>query len=55
MRNFTPGGRFKTDIHRPGSFADTDVIRAAQRGLHQGKNGINKALCGPQGGTGIGV
>lgn len=27
MRNFTPGGRFKTDINRPGTLADAGVIR----------------------------
>ena len=44
MRDFTLGGRFKTDINRFCPLADTGVIRAAQR-----KNGINKALCGSQG------
>jgi hypothetical protein len=29
--------------------ADTAVIRAAQRNVHQGKNGINKTLRRPQG------
>ncbi len=29
--------------------ADTGVIRAAQRNIHQCKNGINKTLCSPQG------
>ncbi len=49
MRDFTPGDRFKTDIDRLCPLADTGVIRTAQRNAHQGKNGINEALCSPQG------
>ncbi|OUH78863.1 Uncharacterised protein [Klebsiella pneumoniae] len=49
MRDFTPGGRFKADIHLLCPFADAAVVRAAQWDTHQGKNGINKALCGSQG------
>ncbi|MNH44851.1 hypothetical protein D3C79_1071290 [compost metagenome] len=49
MRNFTPGGRFKTDVNRLCPLADTGVIRTAKRNAHHGKNGINKALCGSQG------
>lgn len=37
MRDFTPGGRFKTDIHRLCPFADAAVVRAAQWNAHQGK------------------
>jgi hypothetical protein len=48
MRNFTPGGRFKTDVNRLCPPADTGVIRTAKRNTHHGKNGINKALCGSQ-------
>ncbi len=49
MRDFTPGERFETDINRLCALADTGVIRAAQRNIHQCKNGINKTLCSPQG------
>ena len=49
MRDFTPGERFETDINRLCPPADTAVIRAAQRNIHQCKNGINKTLCSPQG------
>ena len=31
MRNFTPGGRFETDVNRLCPLADTGVIRTAQR------------------------
>jgi hypothetical protein len=31
MRDFTPGGRFETDVNRLCPLADTGVIRAAQR------------------------
>ena len=41
--------RFETDINRLCALADTGVIRAAQRNIHQCKNGINKTLCSPQG------
>ncbi len=47
--DFTPGGRFETDINRLCPLTDTGVIRAAQRNVHQGKNGINKTLRSPQG------
>jgi hypothetical protein len=46
---FHPGGRFETDINRLCALADTGVIRAAQRNIHQCKNGINKTLRSPQG------
>lgn len=36
------------DINRLRPFADAGVIRAAQRNPHQGKDRINKTLCGPQ-------
>ena len=49
MRDFTPGERFETDINRLCALADTGVIQAAQRNIHQCKNGINKTLCSPQG------
>ena len=49
MRDFTPGERFETDINRLCALADTGVIRAAQRNIHQCKNGINKALRSAQG------
>ncbi len=48
MRDFTPGERFETDINRLYALTDTGVIRAAQRNIHQCKNGINKTLCSPQ-------
>lgn len=48
VRDLTPGGGV-TETNRPGPPADTGVIRASQRNPHQGKNGINKALCGTQG------
>ncbi len=35
MRDFTPGERFETDINRLCALADTGVIRAAQRNIHQ--------------------
>ncbi|UBI63801.1 hypothetical protein GF111_23750 [Serratia sp. HRI] len=38
MRDFTPGERFETDINRLCALADTGVIRAAQRNIHQCKN-----------------
>jgi hypothetical protein len=44
MRDFTSGERFETDINRLCALADTGVIRAAQRNIHQCKNGINKTL-----------
>ena len=47
--DFTPGGRFETDINRLCALADTGVIRAAQRNIHQCKNGINKTLRSAQG------
>jgi hypothetical protein len=47
--DFTPGGRFETDINRLCPLTDTGVIRAAQRNVHQGKNGINKTLRSAQG------
>ena len=37
MRDFTPGERFETDINRLCALADTGVIRAAQRNIHQCK------------------
>ncbi len=43
--DFTPGGRFETDINRLCPLTDTGVIRAAQRNVHQGKNGINVKPC----------
>ncbi|OCU13693.1 hypothetical protein A6D87_28595 [Klebsiella quasipneumoniae] len=49
MRDFTPGERFETDINRLCAPADTGVIRAAQRNIHQCKNGINKTLRSAQG------
>lgn len=49
VRDFTPGGRFKTEIDRLCPPADTAVIRTEQRNAHQGKNGINEALCSRQG------
>ncbi len=49
MRDFTPGERFETDVNRLCPPADTAVIRAAQRNIHQCKNGINKALRSAQG------
>ncbi len=49
MRDFAPGGRFETDINRLCPPADAGVIRAAQRYIHQGKNGINEALSSPKG------
>jgi hypothetical protein len=36
-------------INRLCALADTGVIRAAQRNIHQCKNGINKTLRSPQG------
>jgi len=49
MRNFSPGGRFETDTDRFYPLADAAVIRTAKRSAHQGKNGINETLRGPQG------
>ncbi|ORM91370.1 hypothetical protein HA46_18360 [Pantoea septica] len=49
MRDFAPCRRFETDINRLCPLADAGVIRAAQRNIHQGKNGINKTLRSPQG------
>jgi hypothetical protein len=37
MRDFTSGERFETDINRLCALADTGVIRAAQRNIHQCK------------------
>lgn len=36
-------------VNRFCPFADAGVIRVAERDPHQGKNGINKALCSSQG------
>ncbi|GKJ62243.1 hypothetical protein NUKP32_54420 [Klebsiella variicola] len=48
MRDFTPGRRFEADTDRFCPLTDAAVIRIAKRNAHQGKNGINKALSGPQ-------
>lgn len=49
MCDFTPDWCFKADINGLCALADAGVIRAAQGNVHQGKNGVNKALCSPQG------
>ncbi len=49
MRDFTPGERFETDINRLCPPADTAVIRAAQRNIHQCKMESIKALRSAQG------
>ena len=46
--DFTPGGGFETDINQLCALTDTAVIRAVQQNAHQGKNGINNSLSGPQ-------
>ena len=49
---FQPDSQHKFNIQGSVSYthlADTGVIRAAQRNIHQCKNGINKTLCSPQG------
>ena len=46
MGNFTARGGFKRDINGLSPPADAGVIRPPERGLHQGKNGVNKSLRG---------
>ena len=49
IRRFSPGERFETDTARFCPIADAAVIQTAKRNPHQGKNGINETLRGPQG------
>lgn len=44
MGNFAARGDFKRDVDGLSPPADTGAIRAPERKLYQGKNGINKSL-----------
>ena len=48
MGNFAARGGFKRDVDGLSPPADAGVIRAPERELHQGKNGVNKSLRGAQ-------
>ena len=48
MGNIAARGGFKRDVDGLSPPADAGVIRAPERELHQGKNGVNKSLCGAQ-------
>ena len=48
MGYFAAGGGLERHINGLSPSADTGVIRAPERKLHQGENGINKSLRGAQ-------
>ncbi len=48
MGYFAAGGGLERDIDGLRPSADAGIIRAPERKLHQGKNGVNKSLRGAQ-------
>lgn len=48
MDYFAARGGFERDTDGLGPSADAGVIRAPERELHQGKNGVNELLGGAQ-------